>query len=440
MSTTYDVHDSDYWEHQSLSDELNRVFDICHGCRRCYQLCPSFDVMLKRIDQEGDAEVAGLKQKDFDTVVDLCYQCKLCIPHCPYTPPHRWMVDFPRLMLRSKAVKAKKEGVSLQDNFLGHTDFMGKFGVATSKIANWLNERRAHRFLMEEIVGLDKDRVLPTFNNQTFKSWFDKHSSPASKGEDKIALFYTCSVNYQELDTGKSCVSVLEHNNLDVSCPEQKCCGMPFLDGGDVDAATENAAFNTKQLADAVRSGRKIVVPGPTCSFMLKHEYPTLVGTDEAKLVAENTFDICEYLVLQKRAGKLKTDFKHNPGKIAYHLPCHLRVQNIGFKSRDLMKLTGAQIEVIDRCSAVDGTWGFKKEYYQLSRKIAEPLFAQMTASETSTMVSDCPLAAIQIKDGTGVKPLHPIQIIEQSYGLLDDNESQVHTDKGSNNEANKHF
>jgi len=417
--TTYDVHDSEYWEQRSLTDELNRVFDICHTCRRCYQLCPSFDVMLKRIDEEGDAEVAGLKQRDFDRVVDLCYQCKLCIPHCPYTPPHRWMVDFPRLMLRAKAVRTKKDGVTLQDNFLGHTDFMGKFGVATSKIANWLNEIRAHRFLMEEIVGLDKERVLPKYNNQTFRSWFDRRPSSIND-ENKVALFYTCSVNYQELDIGKSCVSVLEHNDIDVACPEQKCCGMPFLDGGDVVSAIENASFNTKHLADAIRSGCKVVAPGPACSFMLKNEYPTLLGTDDAKLVAENTFDICEYLVIQKRAGKLKTDFKHNPGKIAYHLPCHLRVQNIGFKSRDLMKLTGAQIEVIDRCSGVDGTWGFKKEYYQLSRKIAEPLCSQMSASETTTMVSDCPLAAIQIKDGTGTKPLHPIQIIEKSYGLSD--------------------
>ena len=410
MDSPYDIRKPEYWDQDALDVEMNRVFDICHTCRRCHQLCPSFDVMLKRIDDQGDAEVGGLAKSDFNHVMNICYQCKLCIPHCPYTPPHRWMVDFPRLMLRAKAVRTKKEGITIQDNFLGHTDMMGKLGVATSKIANWLNEIRAHRFLMEEIVGLDKDRVLPKFNSQTFTQWFSNRKPARNELTGKVALFYTCSVNYQEIDTGKASVAVLEHNDIDVQCPEQKCCGMPFLDGGDVESALENASFNVKHLADAVRSGRQIVSPGPTYSFMLKNEYVNLLGTDDARLVAENTFDICEYMIRLKREGNLKTDFKNNPGKISYHLPCHLKVQNMGFKSRDLMKIAGAQIEVVDRCSAVDGTWGFKKEYYQLSRKIAEPLFKGMTAGEQRTMVSDCPLAAIQIKDGTGTKPLHPMQ------------------------------
>ena len=419
MATSYDVHQTDYWDQHSLDKEMHRVFDICHGCRRCYQLCPSFDVMLKRIDQEGDAEVSGLKQQDYDNVVDLCYQCKLCIPHCPYTPPHRWMVDFPRLMLRAKAARVKKSGVTLQDNFLGHTDLLGKLGVATSKVANWMNEVKTHRFLMEQLVGLDKDRVLPRFNNQTFSHWFAQHEKKSGDAvEKKVALFYTCSVNYQEIETGMASVSVLEHNDIDVTCPEQKCCGMPFLDGGDVESALENASFNTKHLADAIRDGKSIVTPGPTCSFMLKHEYPNLLGTEDARLVSENTFDISEYLIRIKREGKLKTDFKESPGKVSYHLPCHLKVQNIGFKTRDLMKTACAQVEVVDRCSAVDGTWGFKKEYYQLSRKIAEPLCNQMSADQNATMVSDCPLAALQIQDGTGIKPLHPMQVMQQAYGL----------------------
>ena len=419
MATSYDVHQTDYWDQHSLDKEMHRVFDICHGCRRCYQLCPSFDVMLKRIDQEGDAEVSGLKQQDYDNVVDLCYQCKLCIPHCPYTPPHRWMVDFPRLMLRAKAARVKKSGVTLQDNFLGHTDLLGKLGVATSKVANWMNEVKTHRFLMEQLVGLDKDRVLPRFNNQTFSHWFAQHEKKSGDAvAKKVALFYTCSVNYQEIETGMASVSVLEHNDIDVTCPEQKCCGMPFLDGGDVESALENASFNTKHLADAIRDGKSIVTPGPTCSFMLKHEYPNLLGTEDARLVSENTFDISEYLIRIKREGKLKTDFKESPGKVSYHLPCHLKVQNIGFKTRDLMKTAGAQVEVVDRCSAVDGTWGFKKEYYQLSRKIAEPLCNQMSADQNATMVSDCPLAALQIQDGTGIKPLHPMQVMQQAYGL----------------------
>jgi len=193
---------------------------------------------------------------------------------------------------------------------------------------------------------------------------------------------------------------------------------MPYLDGGDIESTIESAAFNVRQLAEEIRAGRDIVVPGPTCSYMIKKEYPELLGTEDARLVADRTYDLCEYLVKKAKEGKLSRDLKRKPGKVAYQVPCHLRAQNIGFKSRDLMKAAGAEVELIERCSAVDGTWGFKKEYYQLSMEVARPLFEKVESSQANYTVSDCPLAGLQIEQGTGHKVLHPIQVVQMAYGL----------------------
>lgn len=403
-----------------MDGELARVFDICHQCRRCFDLCPSFDIMFKRIDAKGpDASV--LDSADNKEIVDLCYQCKLCYNHCPYTPPHQWKIDFPRLMLRSKAVEVRERGrVTRQDKALGNTDLIGKMGSAMAPLSNLGNNIRLSRIVLEKITGIHRGRNLPQFFRETFSKWFKKKGSsiPVSGEAGKTLMFYTCSVEYNWPDVGKAAVEVLAHNDISVSCPEQKCCGMPYLDGGDIESAIENAAFNVKHLADAVKGGADVVVPGPTCSYMLKQEYPLLLDTDDSRLVAEHTFDLCEYLVKKAREGKLKRDFKVKPGKVAYQAACHLRAQNIGFKSRDLMKAAGAEVELIERCSAVDGTWGMKKEYYQLSMQVAKPLFDKVEESAPNLVVSDCQLAGLQIENGTGRNVIHPIQVVHLAYGL----------------------
>ena len=414
-----DIRSNVFWDRGELDKEFDRVFDICHQCRRCFDLCPSFDVMFKRIDATGE-DASVLKAADDKEIVDLCYQCKLCFNHCPYTPPHLWNIDFPRLMLRAKAVEVKECGhVTSQDKALGDADRIGKFGSFFAPIANFANRNKLNRILVEKLVGIHRDRNLPKFFRETFSRWFGKRKKSAASSENgKVAMFYTCTVQYHAPDVGRTATEVLEYNKLEVLCPEQKCCGMPFLDGGDIQSTIESAAFNVKHLADAVRSGADIVTPGPTCSYMLKREYPDLLDTDDALLVAEHTYDICEYLVKKAREGKLDRNFKVKPGKVAYQAPCHLRAQNIGFKSRDLMKAAGAEVELIEHCSAVDGTWGFKKEYYQLSMKVAEPLFDKVEKANPNYTVSDCLLAGLQITQGTGRKVLHPIEIIHKAYGL----------------------
>jgi glycerol-3-phosphate dehydrogenase subunit C len=231
-----------------------------------------------------------------------------------------------------------------------------------------------------------------------------------------VALFYTCYVNYNDPQVGKACVEVLERSGVAVSCPEQRCCGMPFLDGGDIRAAKEKARFNLRSLLKAVEEGCDIVVPGPTCSYTLKQEYPRLLGP-EAEPVASRTYDVCEYLMGLHGQGALNTEFGSSPGKIVYHLPCHLKAQNIGYKSRDLMQLIpGATVEVVDRCSGHDGTWSVKKEYFEMSLKVGRRLFEEVREAQPALGASDCPLASLQIEQATGVRPVHPVQVLQAAY------------------------
>jgi len=418
---TFDVTSTEFWDRQALDAEQRRVFDICNGCRRCALLCPSFKDLLQSLDRdEVDGEAERLTAADLGRVVDFCYQCKLCYNHCPYTPPHRWAVDFPRLMLRARAVQAKEKGVTRQDRFLGNTALVGTLGSLTAPLSNWANALPVHRAFMEAVVGIHKDRNLPRFHRETFSKWFAKHAGRVPDPVTRVALFSTCPVEYNNPAVGRATVRVLERNRIDVAMPPQRCCGMPYLDGGAVDEARAQIDDNVRTLTAAVREGREIVVPGPTCSYMLKHEYPWLASdTEGAKLVALNTRDLFEYLARLHAEGRLDTTFQKNPGKIAYHLPCHLKAQNMGTKSADLLRLIpGAQVEVIERCSGVDGTWGFKKEYYELSLKVAKPLFDDIEAARPDRIASDCPLAALQIAQGTGEKPHHPIQILAEAYGL----------------------
>ncbi|HET6371872.1 MAG TPA: anaerobic glycerol-3-phosphate dehydrogenase subunit C [Candidatus Polarisedimenticolia bacterium] len=419
----YDIHGADYLDATAVEKEMRRVFDVCHTCRRCLPLCPSFPDLFQRIDGSATQEVDGLTTADMKSVVDLCYQCKLCYNHCPYHPPHRWMIDFPRLMLRARASRASREGVTLQDRILGMADAVGRFGTLFAPLSNWANKLRPNRVIMESLLGIHRDRNLPLFHRRTFSRWFRRRPKPAAGGARKeggarVALFTTCTVEYNEPDIGRACVEVLERNGIEVTLPKQRCCGMPYLDGGDLDAAMACARANVEALSAAVADGLDIVVPGPTCSYTIKNEYPHMVGGPQAAEVASHTFDICEYLMRRHREGKLDTRFAQPVGRVAYHLPCHLKAQNIGYKSRDLLALIpGAEVTMAEGCSGVDGTWGFKKQYFDLSLKVAAPLIEKIESARPQATASDCPLACLQIEKARGEKPLHPIQIVRRAYG-----------------------
>ena len=407
----------EFWDKKALDDETLRVFDICHQCRRCYNLCPSFNSLFQMIDaREGEGDVTKLTTAEKTRVVDECYECRLCYNHCPYTPPHHWQLDFPLLMLRSKAVAAREHGRSFRDRFLAETDRAGRMGTTFAPFVNWAGRNRASRVVMEKVVGIHRDRKLPEFAGETFYDWFSRRGSRGSGENGEVTLFHTCMVNYSYPHVGRAATAVLEHNGVRVHVPEQICCGMPSLDSGDLDAVREKVRINLKQLGG---SDRPVVVPGPSCSLMLKQEYPRIAPSPETESLAGRTRDLCEFLVGLRRDGKLRTDFKNPAPSVLYQAPCHLRAQNIGFKSLELLRaIPGANVTLVEKCSAMDGSWGMKSENYQISLSAAKPLLREVEASAARVVASDCPLSGLQIEQGTGRKVVHPIEVLRDAYGL----------------------
>ena len=408
---------------KQLDKDTLRIYEICDGCRRCFNLCPSFNTLLDRIDGYEGA-VARLTPADHHQVVDECYYCKLCFNHCPYTPPHQYALDFPHLMILWKKRLATERGVRWRDWLLIKTDLIGTLGSLTAPLTNWLLNNHLVRFLVEKVVGVHQERQVLHFSGETFPRWFARRAKPAGQSTRKVALFSSCLVNYQVTDIGKATVQVLEKNGIIVVVPEQRCCGMPQFDVGDTKAIQQAATANVASLHPWVEQGYDVVVPTASCSLMLKREYPELNRDEKTKHVAERTFDICEYLMKLKKDGQLATDFTQKPGRVAYQIPCHLRDQNIGFKSKELMECAGAQVEVIEKCSGHDGAWSAKTEFFSLSMKIAGKAVRAIEQTPADLVASDCPLAGLQLDQAGaaahvgGKATLHPIQIVRDAYGL----------------------
>jgi Fe-S oxidoreductase len=409
-------HEPAFRDREALEGELYRVFAKCHDCRRCLPLCPSFPSLFQSIDRH-EQEAEHLSAAEVREVIDLCYQCKLCYNHCPYHPPHDWMVDFPRLMGRAKIVQAEEEGIPLSERVGADQDRMGRASCMTAALTNAAFKSRAVRLLMEKATGIDRRWLMPTYESKPFSSWLGRRASP-SGASGEVLLFTTCFVEYSEAATARALVQVLEHNDIAASNGYTACCGAPFLHGGDLRNATRNAEKVVAALAPKVRAGTPIVVPGPTCSYQLKREYPQLLDSEDARVVSENTFDIGEFLWNLKGQGELRTDFSRPLGKVAYHLPCHLKSQNIGFRSRQLLKLAGAEVEMLDHCSGVDGTWGMKAAWYDASLKVAGKLLEGIRSAEPDTVATDCPLSALRILEGTGRRAVHPVVLLRDAYGL----------------------
>jgi Fe-S oxidoreductase len=367
---------------------------------------------------ENFGEANALKNENLKEVVDLCYQCKLCYPICPYVPPHEWDIDFPRTIMRAHLVDVNKRGNNLADRILADTDLVGKSASRVAPLANWINRNPLLRRLMEKYLGIHRDRLLPTFYAETFEKWILKQRQPKTSSEDKVALFYTCTVNYNEPEIGKAALAVFQKNAIECVVPKQQCCGLPFLDAGLVERARNKIELNVAVLSQTVRKGLKIVVPSASCSYMLKNEYPRLLPTDDSKLVAENTYDLSEYLIKVHERGRLDLGFSQEIGKVRYHQPCHLKAQNIGFKAQQLLQLIpGTEVSRMQCCSGHDGIWSVRKENFEASMQVGKPLFKFLKIDNACT-VTDCPLSAIQAEQGTGKKPIHPIIVMARAYGL----------------------
>ncbi len=422
----------DFYDEDKLFHEMERVFDICHGCRRCVSLCTSFPTLFDLVDESPTMELDGVKKEDYWKVVDQCYLCDLCfMTKCPYVPPHEWNLDFPHLMLRAKAVKFKKGEVKFRDKLLSSTDALGKIATipVVVQTVNALNKNATARKVMDEVLGIHHERILPEYAQTRFRaSAKPREDFPVVNGQrtpGKVAIYSTCYVNYNEPGIGHDLLAILEHNAIPVRLVEKEaCCGMPKLELGDLEAVARLKETNIPQLAKLAREGYAILTAVPSCTLMYKQELPLLFPDDpDVKAVQEAMYDPFEYLMLRHLDGLLKTDFKQPLGKVSYHIPCHLRVQNMGQKTRELLQMVpGTQVHVVERCSGHDGTWGVKSEFFANSMKIGKPVFRAMAEPGPDYVSSDCAIAGRHIMQGMGegtkATKAHPITLIRIAYGL----------------------
>jgi len=427
-----------FFDEAACEKELERVFDICHGCRRCVSLCHSFPTLFDLVDATDDGEVHGVAKTDFWKVVDQCYLCDLCyMTKCPYVPPHPWNLDFPHTMLRAKAIKFKKGGVGAGERFLASTDKHGQFaGIpVVVQTANALNRTKPMRKVLDKTLGVHPDAWLPDLATSRFRWSAKKHGSATEvrNGErtpGKVAIFSTCYVNYNEPGIGHDLIKLLEHNEIPYTLVDkEKCCGMPKLELGDLESVAKLKQANVPMLAKYAKDGFAIISAIPSCTLMFKQELPLMFpDCADTQAVKEAMYDPFEYFVARNRDGLLKTDFKQDLGKVSYHIPCHGRVQNIGRKTEEMLKLIGQkvtlQLNTVERCSGHAGTYGVKTPTHPIAMKIGRPVFKAMAKDQPDYISSDCVLAGHHIAQGMEVNSLpaaklqHPLSLVRIAYGL----------------------
>ena len=427
----------EFYDQEALFHEMERVFDICHGCRRCVSLCGAFPTLFDLVDASATMEVDGVAKEDYSKVVDQCYLCDVCyVAKCPYVPPHPWNLDFPHLMLRAKAVKHEQGLNGIRDLVLSSTDSLGMFaGIPiVTQTVNAVNKTRLAREVMEMTLGVDANAWVPEYASTKFRSGAKKGAEPAitngARTPGKVAVFSTCYVNYNEPGIGHDLVALLEHNGIAWTLAEKEaCCGMPKLELGDLKAVEVLKNKNIPPLLKLAREGFAIVTPIPSCTLMFKQELPLMFPHDaDVKAVAAAMFDPFEYFILRNRDGLLKTDFKKPLGNVSYHIPCHSRVQNVGRKTAEMLQLVpGTTVNAVERCSGHSGTWGVKKEFHQTAMKIGKPVFKAMAGTADARpdfISSDCQLAGHHIEQGMRENDLaqirmeHPLSLLRIAYGI----------------------
>lgn len=423
---SYDPSESTYWDTEALQKELTRVFEVCHGCRMCFKFCDSFPILFSAIDDKHDGDVRKITADETRQVVDACFQCKLCEVQCPYTPEedHEFQLDFPKLMHRYRAQQVTREGVSLRDRTLGDPDSTAALARASFGMANAMNKVRLHRWFMEKVLGVHRDKLLPDFASTTFEKWALGSGHITDDTGHEAVLFQTCYVQHNEPQIGRDTMEVMEKNQVDCKCVAGlECCGMPRWEKGDLKSVRAQANRNLDRLMPHVDAGSKVVVLNPTCSMMMRREYPELLeGADRerAKKLSEAIADTGEFLWSIRNEERFNTDVKSTPrdDTFAYHAPCHLRAQRAGFRGRNLIKkIVGIQPSAnAIECCGHDGTYAMTVDGFEVSQRVGKKAFDEMKGPDTSVWVTDCPLAALQFEQHAGVKPMHPMTVLARAY------------------------
>jgi glycerol-3-phosphate dehydrogenase subunit C len=428
----------DFWDEEKLAKEMERVFDICHGCRRCFNLCDSFPRLFDLVDNGSTGEIDGVDKADYARVEQACTLCDMCfMTKCPYVPPHEWALDFPHLMLRHRAVRARKVGIAFADRQLAETDRNGRLGTLASGIANWAtNEKNGFtRGVMEKTVSIHHGARLPTYAGETLTNRVRRQPVPLNEaapafGKRKAVLYATCYVNFHNTDIGQAARAVLAKNGVEIEVVHPACCGMPKLELGDIESVAASAVAVSRALLPWVDKGYDVVALTPSCALMLKFEWPLILPDDaDVKRLSQATFDLSEYLVGIARKEGLAPGLSKVDGGVSVHLACHARAQNMGAKGAEMLRLIPeTKVSVVERCSGHGGAWGARTENFPIAVKIGRPAANQVLRHESAAVVSECPLAAehlvqtIEIVEGADGKQArraqHPIEILARAYGL----------------------
>ena len=422
----------DFYDENKVLAEMERIFDICHGCRRCVSLCDAYPTLFDLVDESSTMEVDGVAKEDYWKVVDQCYMCDLCYQtKCPYVPPHEWNLDFPHVMLRAKAVQFKKGERRISHKLLSNTKVQA--GVATlpvvSNVVNASNRSKPIRKIMDKMLDLHPDAHLPDFHSKTLRrreggrTPLAAEAKAAGPTRGKVALFATCYCNANTPGIGQDLISVFEHNGIPVRLTDkEECCGMPKLEQGDLDTVEKYARKNIPQLVRLIDDGWDLVAAIPSCVLMFKQELPLMFPDDaDVQKIKQHIFDPFEYLMHRHKAGLFNEEFKQPLGKVVWQVPCHQRVQNIGPKTRDVLALVpDTKVEMIERCSGHDGTYGVRSGTYEKSQKIARPVVSRVKRMEPDYLVSDCPMAATQIADNLDLpnEESSPLTLLRKAYGI----------------------
>ena len=423
--------DPDFLNPEKIDQEMRRVFDICHGCRRCFNLCDSFPKLFDYIDESEEGEVSSLSSDKFKPVVDACTLCDMCfMTKCPYVPPHEFDLDFPHLMLRYRMLQKKNGEISNTTKQLAKIDRNAKIGVFFSGIVNWVSnvKNTFFRKILEFFTGIDRRVILPKYNSETFSNYF-KNFKKNIVGKDtnrKVVIYSTCFVNFNKKNTGEAALKVLHHNNVEVEHSYAGCCGMPYLEQADPEQVVKQANLVSKELLKYVDQGYKVITLTASCGLMLKFEWPLLLPDDEGiKKLSKNTFDIDEYIVDIANNEGLVEGLHEIDGGVTVHHACHARAQNMGNKARDMLKLIpNVKIDVVERCAGHGGTFGVMKETHDMAIKVGKTTASTVKRKNNKYMASDCPLAGKHIKQlakDTNIvsdEALHPIELLAKSYRL----------------------
>ena len=430
--------ESEFYDEEKLDAELRRQFDICHGCRRCHNLCDSFPLLFDLIDEAESMELDTVDSKDFKPVIDACTLCDMCfMTKCPYVPPHEFNLDVPHLMLRYRAVELKKDDVPFVAKQISETDRNGKLAGAVAPLSNWATRtgNSLTRPAMEAVSGIDKNAALPKFHGKalTVRAKSDRldvdRKAPASGR--KAVVYATCFVNYNDPQMGIDALEVLARNGVETEVLHPACCGMPKLEHGDIEGVAKAAREVAAVFRPWIEKGYDVVALTPSCSLMLKFEWPLILPDDEdIKLLSETTQDISQYIVDISKNEGLADGLEPLDGSVTVHLACHSRAQNMGQKAAELLRLIpDADVDVVERCSGHGGSWGMMKGNFDTALKVGRPVARKAVEKAPKYVVSECPLAGFHILQGMErlaekedtppeipVHAPHPIQLLAKSY------------------------